>query len=122
MIRLTRALVFVGATLLSASAWVADAQAMQIQPVTGASGVEAWLVEDHSVPVVTIRFRQPQRQLDIFLESHARQQVKRLENHPDRLAAIPREFVRFQFGQVAVSHADRARGGAVKPGHHAQQR
>ena len=56
MIRLTRALVFVGATLLSASAWVADAQAMQIQPVTGASGVEAWLVEDHSVPVVTIRF------------------------------------------------------------------
>jgi zinc protease len=29
---------------------------MQIQPVTGASGVEAWLVEDHSVPVVTIRF------------------------------------------------------------------
>jgi len=56
MTRLTRALVFVGATLLSASAWVADAQAMQIQPVTGASGVEAWLVEDHSVPVVTIRF------------------------------------------------------------------
>src|SRR5437868_1863855 len=56
MIRLTGALVFVGATLLSASAWVADAQAMQIQPVTGASGVEAWLVEDHSVPVVTIRF------------------------------------------------------------------
>src|SRR5438477_582205 len=56
MTRLTRALVFVGATLLSASAWVADAQAMQIKPVTGASGVEAWLVEDHSVPVVTIRF------------------------------------------------------------------
>jgi zinc protease len=56
MTRLTRAIVFVGATLLSAFAWVADVQAMQIQPVTGASGVEAWLVEDHSVPVVTIRF------------------------------------------------------------------
>ena len=56
MIGLTRALLFAGATLLSASAWVAAAQAMQIQPVTGASGVEAWLVEDHSVPVVTIRF------------------------------------------------------------------
>ena len=56
MIGLTRALFFAGATLLSASAWVAAAQAMQIQPVTGASGVEAWLVEDHSVPVVTIRF------------------------------------------------------------------
>ena len=35
------------------------AVAMQIQPVTGASGVEAWLVEDHSVPVVTIRFAFP---------------------------------------------------------------
>ena len=56
MIGLTRALLLAGATLLSASAWVAAAQAMQIQPVTGASGVEAWLVEDHSVPVVTIRF------------------------------------------------------------------
>lgn len=56
MIGLARALLFAGATLLSASAWVAAAQAMQIQPVTGASGVEAWLVEDHSVPVVTIRF------------------------------------------------------------------
>ncbi|HEY4473435.1 MAG TPA: pitrilysin family protein [Stellaceae bacterium] len=59
MTPLVRALVFVGATLLSASAWVAGAQAMQIQPVTGASGVEAWLVEDHSVPVVTIRFAFP---------------------------------------------------------------
>src|SRR5204863_410277 len=35
------------------------AVAMQIQPVAGASGVEAWLVEDHSVPVVTIRFAFP---------------------------------------------------------------
>jgi len=56
MIGLARALLFIAATLLSASAGVAGAQAMQIQPVTGASGVEAWLVEDHSVPVVTIRF------------------------------------------------------------------
>jgi zinc protease len=35
------------------------AAAMQIQPVAGTSGVEAWLVEDHSVPVVTIRFAFP---------------------------------------------------------------
>jgi zinc protease len=35
------------------------AVAMQIQPVAGMSGVEAWLVEDHSVPVVTIRFAFP---------------------------------------------------------------
>jgi zinc protease len=32
---------------------------MTIESVTGASGVEAWLVEDHSVPVVTIRFAFP---------------------------------------------------------------
>ena len=36
-----------------------DAAAMQIQPITGASGVQAWLVEDHAVPVVTLRFAFP---------------------------------------------------------------
>src|SRR5262249_17184566 len=42
--------------LLGASAPLHRASAMTIQPVSGATGVEAWLVEDHSVPVVTIRF------------------------------------------------------------------
>jgi zinc protease len=32
------------------------AGAVTIQRAVGASGVEAWLVEDHSVPVVTLRF------------------------------------------------------------------
>ena len=32
---------------------------MPIEPITGVSGAEAWLVEDHSVPVVTIRFAFP---------------------------------------------------------------
>jgi zinc protease len=32
------------------------AEAMKIEPVTGKSGVSAWLVEDHSLPVVTIHF------------------------------------------------------------------
>jgi len=33
--------------------------AMPIQEVVGASGVKAWLVEDHSLPVVTLRFSFP---------------------------------------------------------------
>ncbi|MBV8889531.1 MAG: insulinase family protein [Alphaproteobacteria bacterium] len=32
------------------------AQAMDIEQVGGSGGVEAWLVEDHSLPIVTIRF------------------------------------------------------------------
>jgi zinc protease len=32
------------------------AAAMSIERVTGASGVESWLVEDHSVPIVTLSF------------------------------------------------------------------
>jgi zinc protease len=35
---------------------VLPAAAMSIEPVTGASGVEAWLVEDHSNPIVTLAF------------------------------------------------------------------
>src|SRR5439155_9750991 len=50
---------FLSAFLLTVSALFSPAVAMQIQPVAGASGVEAWLVEDHSVPVVTIRFAFP---------------------------------------------------------------
>jgi zinc protease len=39
--------------------WMPRAAAMPIERVTGAGGVEAWLVEDHSVPVVTLRFAIP---------------------------------------------------------------
>ena len=46
------------ALLLTAAATPASA-AMPIQRVVGASGVEAWLVEDRSVPVVSLRFAFP---------------------------------------------------------------
>ena len=36
--------------------WVRDAGAMTIERVTSPAGIEAWLVEDHALPVVTIRF------------------------------------------------------------------
>ena len=59
MIRILRAFFLIAATLLVGSAWNGRALAVTIQPVTSASGVEAWLVEDHSMPVVTVRFAFP---------------------------------------------------------------
>jgi len=56
MTRLTQVVLVVALTVLGVSVGITGAKAVTIQPVTGASGVEAWLVEDHTVPVVTIRF------------------------------------------------------------------
>src|SRR5258708_24736547 len=56
---LTRATLVLLAALLGLSAWGGTAAAMQIQPVTGASGGEAWLGEDHSVPVASTPFPFP---------------------------------------------------------------
>jgi zinc protease len=47
------------AALLLAIVWGSGAQAITIQPVTSAGGVGAWLVEDHSIPIVTLRFAFP---------------------------------------------------------------
>jgi zinc protease len=38
------------------SGYVSEAAAMKIERVTSASGIEAWLVQDHSIPIVTLRF------------------------------------------------------------------
>src|SRR5258708_37038392 len=56
---LLRAVVLLGAAFLAASAWVGGEAAMQIQPLAGASVVDAWMVEDHAVPLVTLRFAFP---------------------------------------------------------------
>jgi zinc protease len=37
-------------------AWAAPARAVTVERVTSPRGIEAWLVEDHSVPVVSIQF------------------------------------------------------------------
>src|SRR5690348_13756307 len=39
--------------------WAPGIGAMTIERVIGASGIEAWLVEDHALPVVSIRFAFP---------------------------------------------------------------
>lgn len=45
------------ATLLSLLLWTAlPAEAMQIQKVVSKKGIEAWLVEDHSRPILSLQF------------------------------------------------------------------
>ena len=55
MNRITAAAILLVAALLGAAS-MPRAAAMSIERVTGGSGVEAWLVEDHSIPVVTLSF------------------------------------------------------------------
>ena len=61
MNRPTGAILIIVAVLLGllGAPWMPRAAAMAIERVTGAGGVEAWLVEDHSIPVVTLRFAMP---------------------------------------------------------------
>jgi zinc protease len=42
--------------ILMTAGSICEAAAMKIERVTSASGIEAWLVRDHSIPVVTLRF------------------------------------------------------------------
>ena len=44
------------AAIIGALLWAGSARALPIERVTGASGVTAWLVEDHSLPIVALRF------------------------------------------------------------------
>ena len=59
--RLSGTLILIAAGLvgLLGAPWMPHAAAMPIERVTGSRGVEAWLVEDHSIPVVTLRFAVP---------------------------------------------------------------
>jgi hypothetical protein len=62
----------------------------------------------------TIHLRKPQRQLDIFFERHARQQIERLKHHPDCFSAISCELFRIESRQIAVLHANGSRRGAIQ--------
>ena len=48
-------------------------------------------------------------------ETDDNRQVGGLENQPDHLAGLPREFVRFALGQIALWNADRADVGRSRP-------
>jgi hypothetical protein len=42
--------------------------------------------------VAAVDFGEAERELDIFLESHAREEIERLEDHADGLTAVARQF------------------------------
>ena len=50
------AAVFAALALGFASTFSGPAQAMKIQTVTSPGGIEAWLVEEHAVPMMAMRF------------------------------------------------------------------
>src|SRR5262249_834141 len=63
---------------------------------------------------VMVDFRKAKRQLHIFFERHARQQLERLKNDADGAATILREFERRESGKVLVMDTDGAGIGAIQ--------
>jgi zinc protease len=47
----------IGLVVLALVAWSAPARAVAVQRVVSPGGIEAWLIEDHTVPVVSTEFR-----------------------------------------------------------------
>src|SRR5207245_8727503 len=73
-------------------------------------------------PVTAVDFGEAERELDIFLESHARKEIEGLKNHADSLAAMAREFERGHFGEIVPASDDRAGSGAIESGNEIQKR
>lgn len=69
-----------------------------------------------------VHFGETQRELDVFLEGHARQEIKGLKNHADSLAAVAREFEGRHFREVLVLGDDRSGSGAIEAGNKIEQR
>lgn len=63
-----------------------------------------------------IDFGEAERQLDVFREGHAGEEIERLEDHANRVAAVASEFDRINGREVASADLDCAGGGAVEPG------
>lgn len=66
-------------------------------------------------------FGETQGQLDIFFESHTREQIERLKHHADHAAAVARELMRIHFGEVAALDVDCTAGGTVEAGEQIQE-
>jgi len=69
------------------------------------------------VAFAVIYFRETERQLDIFGEGHAREQVEGLKDHADGVAAVAGKFERRKFGEVAAIGVNGAGSGAVEACH-----
>ena len=58
--------------------------------------------------VAAVDFGETERELDIFLEGHAREEIEGLKNHANGLAAVAREFERGHFREILAVSDDRA--------------
>lgn len=63
-----------------------------------------------------IDFGEAEREFYIFLESHARKEIERLEDHADGVAAVACEGGGVEFGEILAGDMDGAGGGAVESG------
>src|ERR1700680_4667590 len=89
-----------------------------------AAGGEAHAFEglrDAAAALGAIYFGQSQRELDVFFQGHAREQVEGLKDHAYRFAAITRQTWRIERRQILASHVNRTGGGPVQAGHEIQQ-
>jgi len=66
--------------------------------------------------LVAIDFGESQRELDVFREGHAGEEIKGLEDHAHGVAAVAGEFDGINGGEVAAADVDGAGGGAVESG------
>ena len=115
--------------------WPVDQRACQCAPLLFAArefagAVFAARAKTHTVESFTdagtalaaIDFRKAQREFDIFLQGHARQEIKGLKNHADGFTAVAREIFRAELGEIFIANPDTAGSRAVKSGEHAEQR
>ena len=65
--------------------------------------------------LAAVDFGQPEGQLDVFFQGHARKEIERLKDHADGVAPVAGEFDGVERGQVAAAHVDGSRSGAVQP-------
>jgi hypothetical protein len=79
-------------------------------------------VDDGPQPLlVRLAAGDPQRQLDVLRRCQGRQQVERLEDEPDLVAAQQRELLVAQPRDLRVADVDLSRRGTVEPGEDVQQ-
>src|SRR6185312_6219108 len=60
-------------------------------------------------------------QLHVFEHTHGWNEIERLEDHADRIAAMQRQFLARHAREVAAGHLDRTSGGRVQAGDQIEQ-
>ena len=74
-------------------------------------------LSDSRVAFRVIYFGEAERQLDVFGERHAREEIERLKDHADGIAAVARKFERRKLGEVAATGLNCAGGRTVETSH-----